>query len=284
MLLPSGNSSAHYREVSLTAHLVASGPPGAPSCACGPASQWRDSWFVTHDMTCVSPAEMQYLRRQSQSCSISLTIMCRRAASMTLVLTGACNGRETHPAGTQAILTQVNGPVWPKTRLLQMREDCRPRLRVSWSYCRHVVAGSLEGVLLVTEPGVVFTKDWVVDFVLDVAGYTVNNNLLVGCIVEPSCGDGAFPGRIVSRLCERAVQDDALAVEHLLPCVRAFDLDDASVSASRMAIRRILSRFGLSEADSKRLADAWVSQGDFLMANVPAARWVVGNPHTCARH
>ena len=135
-----------------------------------------------------------------------------------------------------------------------------------------------------TEPGVVFTKDWVVDFVLDVAGYTVNNNLLVGCIVEPSCGDGAFLGRIVSRLCERAVQDDALAVEHLLPCVRAFDLDDASVSASRIAIRRILSRFGLSEAGPKRLADAWVSQGDFLMANVPAARWVVGNPHTCARH
>ena len=158
MLLPSGSSSARYREVSLTAHLVGCGPSGAPSCACGPASQWRDSWFVTHDMTCVSPAEMLYLRRQSQSCSISLTIMCRRAASMTLVLTGACNGRETHPAGTQAILTQVNGPVWPKTRLLQMREDCRPRLRVSWSYCRHVVAGSLEGVLLVTEPGVVLPR------------------------------------------------------------------------------------------------------------------------------
>lgn len=129
-----------------------------------------------------------------------------------------------------------------------------------------------------TEPGVVFTKDWVVDLVLDVAGYTVNNDLLAGCVVEPSCGDGAFLGRIVTRLCERAMRVGSLSVENLKPCVRAFDLDDASVSASRMTIRRVLVRFGLSENDSKILSDVWVSQGDFLMANVPAARWVVGNP------
>ena len=238
---------------------MGSGPSGAPSCVCGPASQWRDSWFVTHDMTCVSPAEMLYLRRQSQSCSISLTIMCRRAASMPLVLTGACNGRETHPTGTQAILTQANGPVWPKTRLLQMNEDRCLRLRVSWFYCRYVFAGSLGEVFLMTEPGIVFTKDWVVDFVLDVAGYTVNNDLLAGCVVEPSCGDGAFLSHIATRLCERAMRAGSLSVEALEPCVRAFDLDDDSVSASRMTIRRVLIRFGLSESDSKYLSDVWVS-------------------------
>ena len=129
-----------------------------------------------------------------------------------------------------------------------------------------------------TEPGVVFTKDWVVDFVLDVAGYTVNDDLLSGCIVEPSCGDGAFLRRIVSRLCERAMQEGALSVERLMPCVKAFDLDDASVSASKKAVRKVLCRFGLSEADSKRLSDAWVSQGDFLLSRVPSARWVAGNP------
>ena len=129
-----------------------------------------------------------------------------------------------------------------------------------------------------TEPGIVFTKDWVVDFVLDVAGYTVNNDLLAGCVVEPSCGDGAFLSHIATRLCERAMRAGSLSVEALEPCVRAFDLDDDSVSASRMTIRRVLIRFGLSESDSKYLSDVWVSQGDFLMANVPAARWVVGNP------
>ena len=73
-------------------------------------------------------------------------------------------------------------------------------------------------VFLVAEPGVVFTKDWVVDFVLDVAGYTADDDLLSGCVVEPSCGDGAFLGHIVSRLCERsnAIRPHAVLVCCLL--------------------------------------------------------------------
>lgn len=129
-----------------------------------------------------------------------------------------------------------------------------------------------------TEPGVVFTKDWVVDFVLDIAGYTVNHDLLSGCIVEPSCGDGAFLNRIAARLCKRAVREDALSVECLESCVKAFDLDNRSVAASKMSVRRVLEGFGLSPADSETLSNTWVSQGDFLFANVPTARWVVGNP------
>ncbi len=66
-----------------------------------------------------------------------------------------------------------------------------------------------------TEPGVVFTKDWVVDFVLNVAGYTTDRDLTSGCVVEPSCGDGAFLGRVVSRLCECAVTAGALSAERL---------------------------------------------------------------------
>lgn len=128
------------------------------------------------------------------------------------------------------------------------------------------------------DPGVVFTKDWVVDFVLDVAGYTVNDDLLSGCVVEPSCGDGAFLERITSRLCKRAELEGALSVERLEPCVRAFDLDDASVSASKATIQRVLSSFCLNEAEAKHLSDAWVYQGDFLLTDVPRARWVVGNP------
>jgi hypothetical protein len=85
----------------------------------------------------------------------------------------------------------------------------------------------------VAKPGVVFTKDWVVDFVLDVAGYTVDDDLLSGCIVEPSCGDGAFLVRIVTRLCERAVREGGLSVDRLASCVRAFDVDGSSVLASR---------------------------------------------------
>lgn len=128
------------------------------------------------------------------------------------------------------------------------------------------------------EPGVVFTKDWVVDFVLDIAGYTTDADLLSGCMVEPSCGDGAFLVRVVSRLCEQAARGCALCAERLAPCIRAYDVDDASVRASKVAVKQVLERFGLSTIDSGKLANTWVRHGDFLLADVPKARWVVGNP------
>lgn len=128
------------------------------------------------------------------------------------------------------------------------------------------------------EPGVVFTKDWVVDFVLDVAGYTASDDLLSGCIVEPACGDGAFLGHIVSRLCERASREAALSVGYLEPCVRAFDSGEAAVASSRMTVRGVLQHYGLSEDDASFLSDTWVTQGDFLLESIPRARWVVGNP------
>lgn len=127
-------------------------------------------------------------------------------------------------------------------------------------------------------PGVVFTRDWVVDFVLDIAGYTASHDLLSGCVVEPSCGDGAFLGRIVARLCECAQVEGALSASRLLSCVRAFDVDEASVSAGQATVRRVLEAFGMGSDDSAMLADAWVLQDDFLLADVPRARWVVGNP------
>lgn len=129
-----------------------------------------------------------------------------------------------------------------------------------------------------TEPGVVFTKDWVVDFVLDVVGYTSDRDLLSGCIVEPSCGDGAFLERVVSRLCECATGVDALSVEHLVSCIRAYDVDGLSVFASKSTVRRVLESRGMSSQDSEYLANAWIVQGDFLLSEVPSARWVAGNP------
>lgn len=88
------------------------------------------------------------------------------------------------------------------------RSDCRCELM------RGVEAHSM------TEPGVVFTKDWVVDFVLDIAGYTTDRDLLSGCVVEPSCGDGAFLGRVVSRLCECAADAGVLSAARLVPANR----------------------------------------------------------------
>lgn len=129
-----------------------------------------------------------------------------------------------------------------------------------------------------TEPGVVFTKRWVVDLVLDLTGYVPGEDLVSACVVEPSCGDGAFLRGIVSRLCESARARGALSADRLEPCVRAFDIDGGAVSASRAAVRDVLASHGLSGTDACRLSETWVVQGDFLTSDVPEARWVVGNP------
>jgi adenine-specific DNA-methyltransferase len=54
--------------------------------------------------------------------------------------------------------------------------------------------------------GVVYTKRWVVDLLLDLAGYTSDKNLVDAVAIEPTAGDGAFLGPMIERLvdsCER---------------------------------------------------------------------------------
>lgn len=127
-------------------------------------------------------------------------------------------------------------------------------------------------------PGVVFTKDWVVDFVLDIAGYTSERSLASYCAIEPSCGDGAFLRRMTLRLCESASREGRLSTGSLENCIRAYDLDPVSAEKSRRAVRDVLEGCGFTPKQSKDLADTWVSEGDFLLSDVPSARWVVGNP------
>jgi len=47
--------------------------------------------------------------------------------------------------------------------------------------------------------GVVFTRDWVVELMLDCCGYSAANNLAEKFIIEPSYGRGAFLIPIVKK-------------------------------------------------------------------------------------
>ena len=44
-----------------------------------------------------------------------------------------------------------------------------------------------------THHGVVYTKKWVVDLILDVAGYVPGTGISDKVIIEPSCGCGPYP-------------------------------------------------------------------------------------------
>lgn len=79
-----------------------------------------------------------------------------------------------------------------------------------------------------SEPkGVVYTKRWVVELLLDLAGYTSNSNLVDAVAVEPAAGEGAFLASMIERLadsCHRLARPISDCRNSLL----AYELDEAS--------------------------------------------------------
>lgn len=127
-------------------------------------------------------------------------------------------------------------------------------------------------------PGVVYTREWVVDLVLDLAEYTADRDLCDGLVVEPSCGHGAFLRRIVERLCESAARAGKLDAPLLGGCLRAFDVDEDAVLASREVAVELLVRRGMRREDACGLSRTWIRLGDYLTSDLVGVRWVVGNP------
>ena len=125
--------------------------------------------------------------------------------------------------------------------------------------------------------GVVYTKKWVVNLILDVAGYVPGTGISDKVIVEPSCGCGAFLTVIAARLA-----DDAIAVgkgwTSLGNAIRAYDIDSASVETARKAAAESLMKRGCPAIQARELCEQWIVHGDFILDDVPAADFIVGNP------
>ena len=126
--------------------------------------------------------------------------------------------------------------------------------------------------------GVVYTKRWVVELLLDLAGYTSEANLADAIAVEPAAGDGAFLGPMIERLadsCRRLKRPLSGCDSSLV----AYELDDASADRVRSLAVSILVKNGLKRPSAERLADGWVRKGDYLFdATAVEADFVIGNP------
>jgi hypothetical protein len=126
--------------------------------------------------------------------------------------------------------------------------------------------------------GVVYTKRWVVELLLDLAGYRSEANLVDAVAVEPAAGDGAFLGPMIERLaesCERLKRPLSDCKDALI----AYELDDASAERARSLAADILMKHGLKRPAAERLAGAWVRTGDYLFdATTVEADFVIGNP------
>ncbi|MES9506773.1 N-6 DNA methylase [Streptomyces sp. NPDC000609] len=129
------------------------------------------------------------------------------------------------------------------------------------------------------EHGEVFTRRWVVDLILDLIGYTANKNLCDVKLVEPACGSGAFLVAVASRISASCrVHDRPLS--DALAAVRALDLLDHNVQQSRALIEKQFAEEGWPAEDARKVAAAWVGQGDYLLQPDEDHRtdYVVGNP------
>ena len=130
--------------------------------------------------------------------------------------------------------------------------------------------------------GAVFTRREVVDFILDLAGYTVDRPLHTLRLLEPSVGDGDFLLPALERLLtawKREKGPAADPVADLSKAVRAVELHTATYGKMRKAVLGLLSREGVPPHAARVLCGRWLSQGDFLLeALEPVFDVVAGNP------
>ena len=130
--------------------------------------------------------------------------------------------------------------------------------------------------------GAVFTRPEVVEFILDLAGYTSDAPIEDSRVLEPSFGEGDFLVPIVRRLMDRYAL--ILPPERPKPgvlgnCIRAVELDETYIGKTRSRLEEVMTAAGLSHGDIKTLLEKWLIHGDFLLQDLPFEfDYAVGNP------
>ncbi|WP_258120019.1 Eco57I restriction-modification methylase domain-containing protein [Mesorhizobium onobrychidis] len=129
--------------------------------------------------------------------------------------------------------------------------------------------------------GAIFTRREVVDFILDLVGYTVDQPLHQQSLLEPSFGEGDFLLAVVKRVFEslRASGTKTNAVLALKDAVRGVELNPATFERTFSRVVEAMVEEGLSEREARALAGVWLRSGDFLLTEwAERFTYVVGNP------
>lgn len=133
---------------------------------------------------------------------------------------------------------------------------------------------------ILAEPkGVVYTKPWVVELLLDLAGYAAGENLVDCLAVEPAAGNGAFLVPMAKRLVASCLRQK----RPLTDCQRslvAYELAEDSADLARQTVSEAIQESGVAKATADLLAAGWIRTGDYLFeaAHLPRADFVIGNP------
>jgi adenine-specific DNA-methyltransferase len=127
--------------------------------------------------------------------------------------------------------------------------------------------------------GVVYTKPWVVDLILDLVGYRSDADLATMVAVEPAAGEGAFLVPMVRRLLT-SLQLHERTVEDAKRALLAYELDSEASTWARELVVKELTDADIPRREAERTAAGWIVEGDYLLSSTsaPRADVVVGNP------
>ena len=129
------------------------------------------------------------------------------------------------------------------------------------------------------EAGVVYTRPWMVELVLDLAGYVPEKRLADMVALEPSAGDGAFLSAMVRRLVVSS-ESHSIPLSRATAALQAFEIDPDAAEKAVGVVRATLVSLKVASATAEKLARSWIKVGDFLEASLcfPIADFVIGNP------
>jgi adenine-specific DNA-methyltransferase len=127
--------------------------------------------------------------------------------------------------------------------------------------------------------GAVYTKPWVVELILDLAGYTAQANLVDHLAIEPAAGTGAFLVPMAQRLAV-SCQGQNRPISDIAASLLAYELDEASTATARSAVIGALTELGIVPESAEQLANGWIHTGNYLFDTswLPPADFVIGNP------
>lgn len=126
--------------------------------------------------------------------------------------------------------------------------------------------------------GVVFTKRWVVELLLNLSGYCSDKNLVDALAIEPAAGDGAFLGPMIERLVE-SCRNLGRSLSECQSSLIAYELDEERASRARVFVQNILMNRGVKRPLAKQLSEVWVLNRDYLFdTGSRQADFIVGNP------
>lgn len=128
--------------------------------------------------------------------------------------------------------------------------------------------------------GAIFTRPEVVEFILDLVGYSAGARLHEKRLLEPSFGGGDFLLAAIARLLV-AYRPHATGnpVHDLRRAICAVELHHGTFESTAALVEEALRREGLSATDARELRQAWLHKGDFLLTSLDGGfDFVVGNP------